>query len=152
MNKSQLYLKTIFCCIACDGEIVDRELDVLYRVVRESEDMFRGVDVREILNCFLEEIRSTGHAFLRKCLSELREADLSDHEQLEVLDLCFRSIESDENISSEEISFFKHVRACLPIPDSQILERMPDKEDYLFPDIRQDDYFSLDIPWYSLSI
>ena len=29
---------------------------------------------------------------------------------------------------------------------------LPDKEDYLLPDIRQDDYFSFDIPWNSLSI
>ena len=110
------------------------------------------MDVRRTLDVFLEEIRTTGHAFLRKYLSELKEADLPEEEQFKILDLCFRSIESDDNITVEEMGFFKQVRACLTVTDGQILEKMPDKEDYLLPDIRQDDYFSFDIPWNSLSI
>ncbi len=152
MNQSQLYLKTVFCCIACDGEIVESELAVLYEIVHESEDLFKDVDVHQTLVGFLEEIRTRGHAFLKDYLSELTEADLPEDEQLKVLDLCFRSIESDNNITREEMGFFKQVRACLPISDERILEEMPDKEDYLLPDIRQDDYFSFDITWNSLSI
>ena len=28
MTKEELYLKTIFCCIACDGDVATEEVDV----------------------------------------------------------------------------------------------------------------------------
>lgn len=29
MTKEELYLKTIFCCIACDGDIATEEVDMI---------------------------------------------------------------------------------------------------------------------------
>lgn len=29
MTKEELYLKTVFCCIACDGDIATEEVDWL---------------------------------------------------------------------------------------------------------------------------
>ena len=37
MTKEELYLKTIFCCIACDGDIATEEVDM----VKDSSFGFR---------------------------------------------------------------------------------------------------------------
>jgi hypothetical protein len=37
-----------------------------------------------------------------------------------------------------EISFFKKIRRVLSISDEKILEAMPDKEEYILPDIEDD--------------
>lgn len=29
MTKEELYLKTIFCCIACDGDVATEEVDIV---------------------------------------------------------------------------------------------------------------------------
>ena len=29
MDKAELYLKTIFCCMACDGEIAKEEVEMI---------------------------------------------------------------------------------------------------------------------------
>lgn len=150
--QSELYLKTVFCCIACDGEIVESELDLLNGVVRESGLSFDGLDTREYLQGLLHALSQQGHAFLKGYLSELEQACLSEEEQMDLLRLCFRSIEADGTITASELGFFKKIRASLSISDDRILEEMPDKEDYLLPDIRPVDYFSLHIPWNSLIV
>ena len=42
-------------------------------------------------------------------------------------------------------SFFKKIRKNLAISDETILEALPDKEDYLLPDIADNDVFEWNI-------
>ena len=49
-------------------------------------------------------------------------------------------IEADNKIEYSEISFFKKIRLNLFISDEAILAEMPNKEDYLLPDIIQKEY------------
>ena len=37
MTKEELYLKTIFCCIACDGNIATEEVDMVEICVQKTE-------------------------------------------------------------------------------------------------------------------
>ena len=49
-------------------------------------------------------------------------------------------IEADNQILYPEVKFFKELRKSLPITDDEILEKFPDKEDYLLPDINTPDF------------
>ena len=54
--------------------------------------------------------------------------------------IAIRTIEADEQIQYQEISFFKQIRACLTISDDAIMEMYPereldDMETYFLPDI-----------------
>ena len=48
-------------------------------------------------------------------------------------------IEADHIIQYSEVKFFKKVRNRLTVSDEAILEKLPNSEDYLLPDISAED-------------
>ena len=134
MERTELYLKTIFFFFSCDGEIAKEEVDMVKRLSAEY-DIFANVDIEAWLNTMIIAINKNGASFLKSYLNELSEANLSLSEQLFVIDFAIKTIEVDERIEYSEIKFFKKVRGRLSISDEKILEKYPNKEDYLLPDI-----------------
>lgn len=142
MNLNELYLKTAFCCMACDGDIAGEEVQLLNIVAKESE-MFGEIDVQTTVNGYVNAINKEGFAFLSSYLREVADAALTDDQALPLISLAIKTIEADNNIEYSEVSFFKKIRKRLSITDDKILEVLPDKEDYLLPDIEVPD----DIDW-----
>lgn len=134
MTKQKLYLKTMFCCMACDGEIAQEEIELVKGIAMQTS-MFVGLDVETLLNSYISEINQNGSQFLRKYLNELSEENLTAEEELQIVDLSIKMIEADHHIEYSEIKFFKKVRSRLSVSDNQILAQHPDKEDFLLPDI-----------------
>ena len=130
----ELYLKTIFCCMACDGEIAKEEIGMVKHLSSEY-DVFSDVEIEPYLNKWITAINENGKTFLGDYFNELSKANLSLSEQAFVVDLAIKTIEADECIEYTEIKFFKKLRGRLSITDEEILKRHPDKEDFLLPDI-----------------
>lgn len=120
--------------MACDGEIAKEEVDMVKRLGAEY-GIFANVDIEAYLNIWIIAINKNGASFLKNYLNELSEANLSLSEQLFVIDFAIKTIEADERIEYSEIKFFKKVRRRLSISDEKILEKYPNKEDYLLPDV-----------------
>ncbi len=134
MEKAELYLKTIFCCMACDGEIAKEEIEMVKHLSSEY-DIFSSVEVESYLNRWITAINENGTTFLGNYLNELSRTNLSLPEQAFIVDLAIKTIEADKRIEYTEIKFFKKLRGRLSIADEEILKRHPDKEDFLLPDI-----------------
>lgn len=134
MTTNELYLKTVFSCIACDGEIAPEEVDLVRKLSKEN-DAFKDVDTETLINRWIDEINSKGGMFLRQYLSEVADRELDEKQQLEVINLAIQAIESDNRIEYSEVKFFKKIRFRLPLSDEAILAVHPDKEDFLLPDI-----------------
>ena len=134
MEKQELYLKTIFCCVACDGEIAPQEVKLIRKLCTESK-LFEGLDVESYINHWIADINKKGHNFLNSFLEGLSDIDISDEEQLKLVDLAILSIEADSKIEYSEIKFFKKIRSKLSVSDEQILAQHPDKGSFLLPDI-----------------
>ena len=141
MEMNELYLKTAFCCMACDGDIANEEVLILKKYISNHSKEFDGVNVDSLLNSYVEGINTMGERFLKNYLAEIAECNLSEEEQLNVISLAINIIEADEKIEYSEIAFFKKIRLKLSISDDQILSRLPGKEDYLLPDIIDDSPF-----------
>ncbi|MCQ2277921.1 MAG: TerB family tellurite resistance protein [Bacteroidales bacterium] len=136
--NNELFLKTVFCCMACDGEIANEEL-ALVKSVATNQAVFEGLDISSKLSEYVEDIQRDGNEFLTSFLKELSAAQLSEHAELQIVKLAIDTIEADNNIEYSEISFFKRIRAKLQISDEAILAELPEKEDYLLPDINETD-------------
>lgn len=136
---NELYLKTAFCCMACDGDIAHEEVDLIRSYVRESS-LFEGLEVERLLNEYIEKINVQGIAFLNSFIRELNNEEMLPEQELEIVRISIKMIEADNEILYSEVKFFKRIRACLSITDEEILKYMPDKEDYLLPDISQSEY------------
>jgi len=138
METNELYLKTLFCCSACDGEIAPEEVS-LVKQLSLNDSAFEDLDVEKILNAYIEKINEHGSIFLKDYLSEVANATLSDEEQVKLIELAIRMIEADNQILYSEVKFFKKIRNRMSISDERILAKLPNSEDYLLPDMMVED-------------
>ena len=143
MTKNELFLKTAFCCMACDGNIVSDEIEQMRSFVRDR--LTNETDADKYINEYLDDIRSSPAEFISSYLRELKSLELNDSESLNVINLAIQIIESDNEIAYAEVKFFKQIRACLKVSDDVILNSRPELEDYLLPDI-----ISNEIDWNSV--
>lgn len=134
MTKDELYLKTIFCCIACDGDITTEEVN-LVRNLCTKDNIFHNVDLEKLINSWISEINEQGGTFLQSYLNELSSMALTETEQLQLVSLAIKAIEIDNHVEYAEVKFFKKIRSILTISDEAILAEHPNNEDFLLPDI-----------------
>ncbi len=134
MNTQELYLKTIFCCMACDGDIANEEVALVHDIT-SKQDAFDGKDVNAVINGYVASINANGALFLKQYLKELSSQELSNEEQKMIVDFALQTIFADNRIEYSEVKFFKKIRSRLSITDEEILANHPDVEDFLLPDI-----------------
>ena len=63
MTKKELYLKTVFCCMACDGNIAKEEVE-LVKELSANNALFEGMDAEKYINLWITEIYAKGSTFL----------------------------------------------------------------------------------------
>ena len=126
--------------MACDGEIANSEVALLKKKVA-GDDVFKGLDVQGKINEYISAINNQGGKFLNTYVEEVKEALLDDASSLALIKIAIETIEIDNEIKYSEVSFFKRIRKNLSITDEAILKEMPDKEDYLLPDVEDDSIF-----------
>lgn len=124
--------------MTCDGDIAAEEKEIV-RQFCASNELFKGMDTENFLNKWIEEVNRNGKMFFRSYLNEISEMNLSGQEQMMIVDLAFRTIEADNLIEYSEVKFFKKIRKRLSVSDEMILEKYPDKQDFLLPDIDMTD-------------
>ena len=134
MNIQELYLKTIFCCMACDGDIANEEVALVHDIT-SKQDVFDGMDVNAVINGYVASVNANGALFLKQYLKELSSQELSNEEQKMIVDFALQTIFADNRIEYSEVKFFKKIRSRLSITDEEILANHPDVEDFLLPDI-----------------
>lgn len=134
MELQELYLKTVFSCMACDGDIAPEEVDLVKQLASET-DLFGGLDVETVINKYVAAINQDGRAFLKTYLKDVAETEMDESGQMKIVDLALKTIMADNVIEYAEVKFFKKIRMRLSLSDEAILEKYPDKEDFLLPDI-----------------
>lgn len=145
MEINELYLKTAFCCMACDGDIANEELELVKQYASNSE-LFKGLEIEEKLNEYVSNINNEGQNFLYSFVKDIATADLSETEELDVAKVAIQMIEADNKIEYSEISFFKKIRAKLSVSDDKLIELF--KEETLFdkfPEVEPEDFILPDI-------
>lgn len=120
--------------MACDGDIAKEEVALANKMTSEQE-AFSGMDIEATMNGYVASINSTGVLFLKQYLKELGMQELSDEEQMKIVDFAVQTIFADGKIEYSEVKFFKKIRVRLSLTDEQILAVHPEIEDFLLPDI-----------------
>lgn len=151
MALNELHLRTAFCCMACDGEIADEEVALLNKLAL-TEQVFGDLDIQMSINNYIESINKLGKVFLEEYLEDVRNACLNDSSSLQLVKIAIDTIEADNQVEYSEVSFFKRIRKQLSIKDEVILEAMPDKEDYLLPDVETEDIFDWSFSFQSIQL
>ena len=100
-----------------------------------SQSRVKDINVQEMLNNYVNDINKAGKQFLKAYLNDLTSVELTEKEQITLVDLAIKMIEADDQILYSEVCFFKKIRQRLTVSDAAILSELPDCEDYLLPDI-----------------
>jgi uncharacterized tellurite resistance protein B-like protein len=149
ISISKLLLKTAFSCMACDGDIDKREV-ILIKNLHKNHKTFGDININKELDNLLHDINKDGHAFLRNYLNELSTIELSEKDELKLIEVAVNTIKADDKVEYSEIKFFKVLRSKFKISNESIINLHPDFEEYLEEDIisesylakLQDDYFA----------
>ena len=116
ISFDRLLLKTAFCCMASDGNIDKKEVALIKKLCEKSP-VFKDFDFKKEINALLKD------------------ADLSDDEELALIEFAVETIKADELIEYSEIKFFKAIRHNLKLSDEKILAKHDDIEFWLEDDI-----------------
>mgnify|MGYP005666447949 FL=1 len=141
LQFNKLLLKTAFSCMACDGDIDKREIKLIKRLHKEKKT-FGDLDVNTEMDNLLIAINKDGHQFMRNYFDELTTSELTEANELNLIEVAIDTIKADEKVEYSEIKFFKVIRSKLKIGNDPILEKHPDFEDYLEQDIITDSYLA----------
>ena len=138
---NELLLKTAFSCMACDGDIDKREVKLIKTLQKENET-FGKIDINAQLDTLLLAINRDGNQFLKDYFSELTTTELSEENELKIVEVAIDTIKADDKVEYSEIKFFKVIRSKLSIQNDKILKLHPDFEEYLEQDIISDSYLA----------
>ncbi|MGY0393299.1 hypothetical protein ACW5R3_12175 [Bizionia sp. KMM 8389] len=141
LQFDKLLLKTAFSCMACDGDIDKREIKLIKRLHKEKKT-FGDLDVNTEMDNLLIAINKDGHQFMKDYFDELTTSELTEANELNLIEVAIDTIKADEKVEYSEIKFFKVIRSKLKIDNEPILEKHPDFEDYLEQDIITDSYLA----------
>lgn len=126
---NKVLLLTSVCCMACDGEIAKEEVSTLKKL-SEEQHLFEKDDLNGVLPIIMDSLTKYGYEFVKSYLDLLENADFSDIQALQILDVAAKTIYADNKIEYDEIKFFKSIRRNLKVTDEQILSQVDGVEDY----------------------
>ena len=126
---NKVLLLTSVCCMACDGEIAKEEVSTLKKL-SEEQHLFEKDDMNGVLPIIMDSLTKYGYEFVKSYLDLLGNADFSDIQALQILDVAAKTIYADNKIEYDEIKFFKSIRRNLKVTDEQILSQVDGVEDY----------------------
>ena len=150
-TKNELYLKTVFACMACDGDIAPEEIAVV-KELADKADLFSNFDVESKLNDYVSQINQQGRVFLTTYLNDIANTELTEKEEMQIVGIAIQTIEADNKIEYSEVSFFKKIRQRLNVSDETILATFPDKEDYLLPDIKMPEEMNWNVHFENINL
>jgi uncharacterized tellurite resistance protein B-like protein len=134
-----LLLRTAFSCMACDGDIDKREVELI-KAFHHEQQTFGNLDIEQELESLLAAINTEGYQFLRNFVQQLAGSELDAQQELKLVEVAIDTIKADDKIEYSEIKFFKVIRAKLTISNESIMAAHPDFEEYLEEDIISDSY------------
>lgn len=123
-------LKSAIAVMACDGVIENEEIEEIKNMV-SNEIYFMGYDFEKPFEANLNYIKSNGKVAINEYLTELSTLNLNDRQELRLIEVLIRTIESDKKIETNEIKFIQLVKSKLKISEETIIANFPRQMSYL---------------------
>lgn len=139
IDLSKLLLRTAFACMACDGDIDQREVDLIKRMHKE-EQLFGDINLERRLDKLFSLVKQDGALFVSQYFNAIEGYGLSEVEEMKLVEIAVATIRADDKIEYEEVKFFKVIRSKLKISDEKILEKHPDFGEFLEYDVISESY------------
>lgn len=123
-------LKSAIYLMACDGSIDQSEIMEIQRMA-ENEIYFMGFDIEKPFKAYLSYVKKKGKKAINEYLNELSQLNLNEKQELILIEVLIRTIESDHKIEENEIKLLQLVKSKLHISEELIITRFPKQMNYL---------------------
>lgn len=123
-------LKSAIAAMACDGSIDNEEIAEIKNMVA-NEIYFMGYDYEKPFETNLNYIKSNGKKAINDYLNELSSLSLNDIQELRLIEVLIRTIESDNKIENNELKFLQLVKSKLKVSTETIIFKFPKQMSYL---------------------
>lgn len=123
-------LKSAITMMACDGSIDDSEIDEIKNMA-ENEIYFMGFDIKDSFENHLNYIKEKGKEAINEYLSELGQLALNHNQELLLIEVLIRTIESDQKVEKNEVKFLQMVKSKLEVSEETIITMFPKQMNYL---------------------
>lgn len=117
-----LLLEVAVAAIASDGKIDDIEIKTLHDIETKSP-YFSSIDLNDSLEGLLKLASSDISKFIENIIADVNNASFGIVEELNLLEIALRIIESDEVIELSEEEFVRKLRAVLKVDDLLLVQR-----------------------------
>jgi hypothetical protein len=112
--------------------------------LEDDGHLFEFENIENELNRLVQKINENGHGFLREYLHHLNQSDLTEEQEIQIVQTAVKTIKADNDEKYSEIKFFKIIRSELAISDETLIDALPEfvnlEEDYLQQDIISESY------------
>lgn len=125
-----LLLKSAISVMACDGSIDESEI-VEIKNMADNEIYFMGYDIEEPFETILSYIKQNGKKAINEYLNELDQLNLNEKQELLLIEVLIRTIESDNKIEDSEMKFLQMVKSKLGVSEETIITQFPKQMKYL---------------------
>jgi uncharacterized tellurite resistance protein B-like protein len=122
--------KSAVMAMACDGDIAETEIEEIRNIVA-NEIYFMGYDFEEPLLNNIDNIKKNGRVSINQYLQELGENNLSEHQEVLLIEVLLRVVEADSDVKVPEVKFLQMARARLKVDDETLILKFPNKLGYL---------------------
>lgn len=126
----EFLLKSAISVIACDSHIDESEISEIKNMAA-NEIYFMGYDFEKALSKNLDYIKEKGASAINEYLNEVTSANLSERQELILLEVLIRAIESDGKIEPSEVKFLQMVKSKLRMSEEVIITKFPKQMNYL---------------------
>ena len=117
-------LKSAVTAMACDGSIDDKEIAEINNMAR-NEIYFMGYDIAQPLLDSVDYLKTNGTQAINEFLNDLSVVDLNARQELLLIEVLIRTIESDDTIEDNEMTFLQLVVSKLKTNKETIITKFP---------------------------
>jgi len=122
--------KSAIMAMACDGDIAETEIEEIKAIVA-NEIYFIGYDYEEPLKSNIQNIKTNGKTALNQYLKEIETNNLSENQEILLVEVLLRIIEADNDVQTSEIKFLQMAKAKLKLDDQTLIVKFPRQIDLL---------------------
>lgn len=127
----KILFRSAFAVMACDGEIAESEVVEIKEMLQNSL-YFDGLDHEVELQSAFEDMKENGLQFIQNFFQILKTSDLSERQELQMIEVLIKMIHADDKVDENELIFMHNIRSSLSIlSDAKIMINFPQHIDLL---------------------
>lgn len=131
INEFQKFLfRSAVCLMAVDSNVSDSEIQELSNIVKTTAYFF-DFEFDEALRNNISEIRDKGKKAIEKYIEDLTTSELTEKQELILVEVLIRMIEADNIVDASKLKFFHLVKSNLKTPVEILITKFPRQVEYL---------------------